>query len=208
MRTRMPLVAALLGVAVASGCTSATAGTPHAVSSQTSSTSDQPPGSGDDLPSNGAPKVDNPLDVSRFEEHPCEALTPADAETLNVPTPGKQADNGFGQSCDWINSKTRGALGVSFFSKVDSGLSSLYREAKSANWPLFERVADIEDHPAVVYSPSEAEPTIECSVAIGLTDRLAFTTNASLSDANIGKKNPCDAAAEAAGLLMRNMEAA
>lgn len=206
MPTRLSLVAAVLGAVMMSGCTVATAGTPQAASTKTSEPSGGGPSA--DLPSDGAPKVDNPLDVSHFEEEPCDALAAEDAKELNVPTPGKQSNNGVGQSCDWVNTQTGGALRLTFFSDEKSGLSSLYREAKAVGWPLFERVGDVEGHPAVAYSTSEAEPTYTCVVAVGLSDQLAFSTYATLSNANVGKRKPCEAAADAAGRLLRTMEAA
>jgi hypothetical protein len=199
-------MAALLGVAMASGCTSATAGTPHAASSETSSTSDQPPGSGDDLPSNGAPKVDNPLDVSRFEEHPCEALTPADAETLNVPPTGEQSGDEAGETCYWRNSQTRGSLSLTFFSEDGHGLSSVYEDADSGEYQYFEPIEDIEGFPAVAFNPSANKPAVDCGVVVGVSDKLAFMARVALSEANVGKKEPCAAAAQAAGMLLTVMK--
>lgn len=202
MRPRLSLVAAVLGAVVASGCTTATAGTPEAASTAESSAPSA------DLPSDGAPKVETPLDVSHFEAEPCDALTTEDAKELNVPTPGKQSNNGVGQSCNWVNTQTGGALRLTFFSDEKRGLSSIYREAKAVGWPLFERVGDVEGHPAVAYSTSEAEPTYTCVVGVGVSDQLALATYATLSDANVGKRKPCEAAADAAGRLLRTMEAA
>lgn len=204
---RLSLVIAVLIVAAVSACTVATAGTPEAAS-PTTSASGGPSNPGEDLPSDGVPKVENPLDVSHFEEHPCDALTPEDAKELNIPAVGDQSDNGAGQSCDWVNRKTRGSLRASFFSETGRGLSGVYEEAKGSGWPLFQRIDDIEGHPAVAFNISQAKPIYDCAVAIGLTDRLSFTTTAMLSDANAGKTNPCDAAAQAAGMLLRTMEAA
>jgi hypothetical protein len=206
MRSGLSLVVAVLGVALVSGCTVATAGTPEAASTRTSSSSPSNPEEG--LPSDGAPKVDNPLDVSHFEEHPCDALTAEDAKELNIPAGGSQSDNGAGLSCDWINHKTRGALRVSFFSETGRGLSGVYEEAKGSDWPLFKRIDDIEGHPAVAFNTSQAKPVYDCAVSIGLTDQLHFTTTATLSDANAGKRDPCEAAAHAASMVMRTMEAA
>jgi hypothetical protein len=153
--------------------------------------------------------VENPLDVSHFEDHPCDALTAEDAKTLNIPLDsGEQRNNGVGQTCQWQNSETRAGLAISFLTDVGRGLSSVYAEAKSVGWPLFERIADIEGHPAVAFSTKEAKPTYACSVSVGVRDELSFTTWVSLSDANAGKRNPCEAAAQAAGMFVRTMEAA
>jgi uncharacterized protein DUF3558 len=198
VNVRLSVVIAVLSMVVVSGCTVATAGTPQAASTTTSG----------GLPSDGAPKVENPLDVSHFEEKPCDALTTEDAKELNVPATGEQSDNGVGQTCAWNNGSTGGALGLSFLSKDKRGLSSVYREAKGSDWPFFEPIDDIEGHPAVAYSPKQKNPTTDCAIGIGVTDQLSIAVYAALSDANVGKRNPCEAATQAAGMLMRTMEAA
>ena len=203
MRTRLLLALAVL--VMAAGCTVTSAGTPRPAS--TEATSDDPAGS-EGLPSDGAPKVEDPLDVSHFEQNPCDALTPEDAKELNVPVTGEQGGDAFGETCNWRNSQTRGYLSVSFFSGDPRGLSSVYREAEGVGWPYFEPVDDIEGHPAAAFSTSEAKPTITCVVVVGVTDQLVFTTHVSLSDANIDKVDPCEMAAKAAGMMMRTMQEA
>jgi hypothetical protein len=202
---RNRLLLAVTVLAVATGCTTTSEGTPLPTPSTTSTTSSTP-NSGGDLPSNGAPKVENPLDVSHFEQHPCNTLTAEDAATLNIPATGEQTGDAIGETCAWRNSETRGTLAVSFFSGDNRGLSSLYGEAKDVGWPYFEPIDDIEKHPAVAYDTDEKKPTVKCTVAVGLSDRLAFTTRVSQSDANIeNKKDPCEVATRVAGMLMRTM---
>jgi hypothetical protein len=206
MHTRLSLLVALLSVAVVSGCTTATVGIPHAASSDASPTDQS--GTEDDLPSDGAPKVDHPLDVSHFEEHPCDALKAEDAQTLNVSAPGQQDENGVGLGCGWRNSQTGGSLGLDFFTSDKRGLSSAYRDAKNGYFSYFEPVDDIEDYPAVAYSTKEKTPTARCVVAVGVSDQVFFAVTVALSFDNIGKKDPCEAAAGAAGMLVRTMKEA
>lgn len=201
MRTRLPVVLAVVGTVAVCGCTVPSEGTPLPVSST------QAPPSDSDLPSDGAPKVEDPLDVSHFEQKPCDALTPEDAKTLNVPPEGEQQKgDSLGEWCLWFNRDTNGSLAVYFFSGDKRGLSSVYAEARSANWPYFKRIDDIEKHPAVAYNIKEDKPEEGCAVAVGLTDQLTFAANVSLSDANLGKSDPCPLAAKAAGMLMRTMQ--
>ncbi|MFL6119885.1 DUF3558 domain-containing protein [Actinophytocola sp.] len=205
MRNRLLLTVAVL--AMATGCTTTSEGTPlPGPSTEVAASSTKPPASGEGLPSDGAPKVENPLDVSHFEQHPCDTLTAEDARTLNIPATGEQTGDAIGETCFWRNSETRGSLAVSFFSGDGGGLSSLYREAKGVGWPYFKRIADIGNHPAVAYNINEKKPQITCTIAVGLSDRLAFTTRVALSDANIdNKKDPCEVAARVAGMLMSTM---
>lgn len=208
MRSRLPLALALVGTVVVSGCTVTSAGTPQPASS-TQPSSDAPPNAGGELPSEGVPKVENPLDASHFEKHPCDALKPEDAKALNVPPDGEQQEGStLGEWCVWNNRDTNGSLGVYFFSGDKRGLSSVYQEAHTTGWAYFERIDDIEEHPAVAYIIKEHTPKDVCTVAVGLTDQLVFTADVSVSDANLGKADPCPLAAKAAGMMMRTMKEA
>lgn len=207
MRSRLPLVIATLSLIVVAGCTTTSEGTPLPGSTATSEAPSNEPSS-DDLPSDGAPKVEKPLDAGRFEQNPCDALTPEDAQTLNLPPDGEQKGDSLGETCYWRNSQTRGALGLHFFSGDKRGLSSIYREAKRDDFKYFEPTEDIEGHPAVAYFPDAEKPTITCAVAVGLSDQLAVAAQVDLSDANIGHKDPCEAAAQVAGMAMKTMQEA
>jgi hypothetical protein len=204
VRTRLLLVLAVL--AVATGCTVTSEGTPRPTSSDSANT--ETSADSEALPSDGAPKVENPLDVSHFEENPCDALTSEDAKELNVPATGEQSGDAIGETCHWRNSQTRGFLSITFLSGEKRGLSSVYREAKEVKFPYFESIDDVEGHPAAAYSTAEEKATIDCAVAVGVTDQLAFIAHVALSDANIGQKDPCEMAAKAARMMMRTMREA
>jgi len=213
VRTRLPLIVATLGLLVATGCTTTSEGTPlpgSTTPTETSSGSDQSSGEppSDDLPSDGAPKVEKPLDASHFEQTPCDALTPEDAQTLNVPAAGEPTEVAFGKGCRWRNKETQGVVGIQFFSTDKRGLSSVYQEAKGSDFPYFEPLDDIEGFPAVAYDPETEKPTGDCTVAVGVTDQLVFTVQLDLSSANIGHKDPCVVAAQAAGMMAKTMREA
>lgn len=210
MRKRLPLIIVALSVViVASGCTTALAGTPMpAGSSDTSpdpSTQDPPPTSSDGLPSDGAPKVETPLDVARFEDDPCAMLNSAQTKELNVPATGEPTEVAFGKGCVWRNAQSRGRVEVQFFSTIKRGLSAVYHEAKSSNFPYFEQIEDIEGYPAVAFDLGSGKPTARCSVSVGVSDQLVFTTRGYLSGANMGQKDPCEMTARAAGMMMKTM---
>jgi Protein of unknown function (DUF3558) len=189
---------------VATGCTTTSAGSPLPDPSTETSTNSQP-NSGEDLPSDGAPKVEKPLDVSHFEENPCEVLTSDDAHTLNVPPNGESGEVAFGKSCNWRNKETRGSVRVQFYSSIKRGLSAVYEEAKELKFPYFERIDDIDGQPAVAFDTKSEKPTGFCTVAVGVSDQLAFDVLLYLSDGNVGKTQPCDKAAQVAGMMMKTM---
>lgn len=196
----------MLGLVVAAGCTTTSEGTPRP-GSTTEAPSGTSPSSGD-LPSDGAPKVENPLDVSRFEQSPCDALKPEEAQGLNVPATGEPTEIAFGKGCRWQNVQTQGVVSIQFFSTVKDGLSSVYREEKSSGFAYFEPIDDIEGFPAVAYDPEEKKPAADCSVAVGVSDQLSFTVKLGLSSANIGEKDPCQLAAQVADMMTKNMREA
>jgi hypothetical protein len=208
VRTRLSLLVATLGLIVVAGCTTTSEGAPLPDSTSTSEAPSSGESPSDDLPSDGAPEVEDPLDASHFEQNPCDALTSEDAEALNVPTPGEPTEVAFGKGCRWRNKQTQGVVGIQFYSTDKRGLSSVYREAKGSDFPYFEPIADIEGLPAVAYDPETAKPTGDCSVAVGVTDQLAFAVQLDLSSANTGQKDPCTVAAQAAGMMAKTMREA
>lgn len=204
MRTRLTVLVASLTLAVVAGCTTTSEGTPLPDSNATTD-APSPDEPGGDLPSNGAPKVENPLDVSQFEQNPCAALTPEQAQELKVPATGEQQDNGVGLTCYWRNSETGGMVTLHFFSEAKGGLGAVYLEAENDDWPYFEPIEDIEGYPAVAYNVKVKDPITDCSVAVGVTDDLSFTASVDLSNANIGQKEPCEVTTWATGMVMKTM---
>jgi hypothetical protein len=206
---RIRLLLTALSVLAVAGCTTTSEGTPLPDSNATTESPSEEPSTPDaELPTDGAPKVENPLDVSHFEQNPCDALTAEQTQELNVPATGDERDSGFGKTCYWRNSETRGVIGLSFFSEVEGGLSSLYREAESSDFPYFKSIEDIEGYPAVAYDTEVEEPTITCTVAVGVADKLAFAVQVDLSDANVGQKEPCGVTKQVASMIMKTMREA
>ena len=203
MRIRLPMV--LLGVTVAAaaaGCTETSTGDPKPGSS-TSRTSES---AGDNLPSNGAPKVEDPVDADEYEQDPCKALTSQQAQELNVANSERDEEHEtFGPACRWNSPESDGSLAITFFTKDSEGLSSVYKQNDNGDFAFFEEVSDIEGYPAVAYDTKDSKPATICAVSVGLSDQLAFDARVHLSTENIGKKDPCDTAAMVAGLVMKNL---
>ncbi len=215
MRVRPHLVFAFVSLGVlAAGCTVTSAGTPSpgatqpaGTSTESSSSSGEPaPQPNDELPSDGAPGVEDPMDVTQFEQDPCRALTAAQARELNVPTTGKATEIAFGKGCTWMNTDSGGQTTIQFFSSDERGLSSIYREAKGSDFEYFEPIDDIEGYPAVEYNIDEENPDTDCTVAVGVTDRLAFTNTTWLSSNNVGHDEPCDVAVRVTTMMMKTMQ--
>lgn len=176
-----------------------------------SSTPSAPPStapSGGDLPSDGAPKVKSPLDTSRYQQNPCQMLTPAQLQQLNLPAQGKPGQGPLGLECSWLNRDTFASVGLEWADKNPRGLSGTYAARKAGSWAYFIELGEIEGYPAVAADLSDQRDIGTCLVTVGVSDQLIFQVSAQLSRANVGKKDPCkDGAALVAGMMLQTMKA-
>jgi hypothetical protein len=201
------VAAVLLGVALITGCTTTSTGEPRPADelSATESSASAPSGT-DSLPSNGAPRVDNPLDTTRFQQDPCLALTTAQLRRLDVGPAGEPVDTALGNACDWRNSETRGFAEIAFLEEIPRGLSAAYEANDNGDWAFFEERPAIEGYPAVSYGGVDNRAGGECSVLVGVSDELVFESVVRLSEGNVGRTDPCDKAAEVAGMALQTMK--
>ena len=208
MRIRLALISVAAACVVGAGCTTTAAGVPvpDRVNSTGAPTSEEPPPD-EELPSDGAPKVENPIDASHFAENPCDALTPDQASGLNVEPEGTRSDTAFGPGCAWRNPDTGSNFHFGVLTKTKRGLSDTYRSNESGEFTYFDPIADLEGFPAVAFDTDEKKPTIQCSVVVGLTDELTIQTLTQLSRANVGQRDPCEAAIMATGETMKTIKA-
>ncbi|WP_414936035.1 DUF3558 domain-containing protein [Amycolatopsis sp. cmx-11-51] len=193
-RTALMLSLATLALAACSNPT--TNGTP----TPTSGGSSSPPSTSTSLPS-GVPKVEHPIDVTRFKQDPCTALTKTQVEDLlgspnteTVPRPDGEA----GPACRWsIPSTAQPRVNVIFGSSPDGGTASVYA-AKGNTYKLVEPLESIDGYPVTAYGVVDRRAEGACSVSLGISDTETVGIAATQSTANVGKKDPCAAAREGA----------
>lgn len=170
--------AAMLGLA---GCTTSNAGTPTPQPGDSESTSTE--SSESSVPSSepdtyGAPRVENPLDASRFLADPCSVLTAAQLAAFGVSTPGRPDTEGaiattVGPLCTWTaDTEIPSTIGVAWQSGNENGLSDIYRMRDERGY--FEE-ATVEGHPAVFSSGLDNRDGGDCTIVVGLSDTLTFT---------------------------------
>lgn len=212
MKNRLTHLTVIIATLMAlTACTTAAAGNP--TPDQTTSTQTGNPSSPDetqptdDLPSDGAPKVENPIDAGRFEQSPCDVLTAAQADELRIGPEGTRADTDIGNGCTWHNSKTGGDLAIGFLTNYDQGLSSLYRAHNLGDFEYFEPIANLEGFPAVAWDSDDKKPVSDCTISVGLTDNLSMQSTTGLSRDNVGEVDPCEVAAMATGKMLVTMRA-
>lgn len=207
------LLGAVVAVAMLAACTSTSPGRAEPAPTRTTTTDASPSTSGSGapsgrpLPSDGAPKVKNPLDTSRFQQDPCLALTDAQVQQLNLTGERNREERPFGNACRWRNPETRGHADLYFTDKIEDGLSSIYRANNQGKYKYFIELPEIEGYPAVAAGSTDGRKNGQCFADVGVSDTLAFQLSGRLSLANVGKKDPCEMTAQAAALMLQTMKA-
>ncbi|WP_439376565.1 DUF3558 domain-containing protein [Amycolatopsis lexingtonensis] len=194
------LGAALL---VLSACGTTNGGTPVPVTSAPSAPPSSEPA--DEVPGPGVPKVANPLDMTRFEQAPCAALTPAQvAGLLGADAETKpDLDAPAGPTCNW-EAPGRAGVGVIFGHLDKRGLTSVYA-AKGKAYPFVEPLEPVDGYPLVAYDGAgDQRARGECTVAVGTSDTQAIDISVNQSEKNIGKSDPCQAAREVTAMVLGN----
>ena len=206
---RCTLGASLLVLALVSACTTTSHGEPRPVEAETATSGPAPTTSGnsdEELPFAGAPKVDDPLDTSRYEQDPCLTLTAEQTEPLNLPGKGEINDKvALGIGCDWFNRETRGEVSINFIVDDPRGLSPEYESEQQGEFPDFTELPAIDGYPAI--TRDGASEYGDCTIVVGVADDMAFESIVQLSQANVGQKDPCEVAVEVAGLALQTMKA-
>jgi hypothetical protein len=176
---------------ILAGCTTASQGEPIPASTveATSADSSQPTSSGPELPYAGAPKVDNPLDTSRFQQDPCQALSPDQVQYLGFES-GKPRDMPLGNACEWSKDGSLASVTVHFLDRSPYGLSAEYQANKDGKTGFFQVLPSIEGFPAVATAVVDDRDGGTCAVVVGVSDEISFEVPISLSMENIGKKDP------------------
>ncbi len=204
------LLLGLFSMAVIAGCNSTSPGHATAMStSDTTTNSEESPSSepgSDELPTDGAPKVDNPIDTGRFQENPCLSLTSEQSQELNLGTAGRPIEAPLGNACEWRNDDTRGHAQVRFLDKDPRGLSPEYQAQKDDKWAYFIELSPIEGHPAIARGLTDDRENGGCGVVVGASDQVAFELSLQLSQENVGEKDPCEVSAEVAGMAVQTMK--
>lgn len=189
------------------GCTTVTGGSARPAPNGSPDSSE--PGtesSSGTLPANGAPEIEDPLDTGKFEDDPCLTLDSAQSNGLNLGAAGEPVHITLGEACKWFNESTRGKVQISFLSKDPRGLSAEYSANEAGKWAYFVELPPIEGHPAVARDVSDDRDNGGCPVVVGASDEIAFEVALQLSDANVGKKDPCQVAADIAGMAVETMK--
>ncbi|MFI5612521.1 DUF3558 domain-containing protein [Amycolatopsis sp. NPDC051903] len=164
-----------------------------------------PPPTTKTLPYGGAPKVGHPLPASVLSGDPCQEALTSDQlkQILGISPQGKRDDTtGLGPACDWHNSDSGAAVGVSYVTEPHQGLSGVYANTKP-QVKLWQELPAIQGYPAVGHASSDSKDF--CQVSVGIRDDLTFDVSLGLSTAKIGTADPCPLAARVADMVVTNL---
>lgn len=204
VHVRLVLLLTVVVAGLLVGCSTRTAGT--ATPATDAQGTDQPETSSQDAPpEDGAPEVEDPLEASRFEDNPCLALDAAQRGNLALDT-GTPVRATLGKACLWENESTRSQVQITFYSKAEDGLSAQYRAQDDGKWAYFEELPAVDGFPAVARDITDNRENGTCPVVVGISDELAFETDLRLPKADIGTDDPCDVAAEVAGMAVKTIK--
>lgn len=207
MVKRTAALAALTAVLLSS-CTSKEGGSPTGVPDPTGTTSKTaaPPSSdADALPTDGAPKVDQPLTLGKFIEEPCSALTAPQAADLGVGFPGKADTSPFGPICVWTNTDS-GYINLGF-DPDQRGLTGVYQSHKAGYLKYFKEQPDISGYPAVVAMTDDDRGHGMCVLDVGVRDDTIFSVYLRQSRGKIGSIDPCQVVVRIAEHVLQTVKA-
>jgi hypothetical protein len=186
-----------------SACTTTTGGS-ASPSNPTADQSPVPP-SATGLPGPGVPKVEDPIDITRFKQNPCNALTSDQIAELLGPgvTPKTDLKAPAGPSCSANPPQVTQASVLVIFSNVsDRGLTGVYE----ARYRFFLPLAAVDGYPVVAYGLADDRASRgRCQIAIGTSDTQTVDIGIGQSEENIGKKDPCESARNVASYVLGNI---
>ncbi len=96
---------------------------------------------------------------------------------------------------------------VLYVTKVSDGLSAVYQNSKPQA-TLWRPLPPIQGFPAVAHSVFKRETTVKsfCQVSLGISDQNDIDVSVTLGDSQVDKKDPCDAAAVVADMVVTNLK--
>ncbi|GAB3479722.1 DUF3558 domain-containing protein [Amycolatopsis cihanbeyliensis] len=208
MRRATSLLVTLTLGAILASCSDQGAGTPTiapTATSQVSSGTSATTGA----PANGAPKVEVPLDISRFQQAPCEVLTSEQVTMIfNAEvSPTSDVNGPSGPACSWsAGLPTRASVSV-IFPKVYEGLGAIY--GNKNNSAYFQPLDPIQGYPVVASNKLVDDRNAgACRLNVGTSDTTTANVNIQLSEDKVGKKDPCQAAHDIATMVISTIKGA
>jgi hypothetical protein len=195
------LAAALL----LAGCSDTEPGTPNPATSGPAESS-QSTSPTDDVPAHGAPKVDNPLDLSHFTtQEPCDVISEAEmTEFFGSGVTGEPDIGAATTKCAWHVPRGQAGVIVTLTRGSAFSLSALY--SNRDDMAVFDELAPASGYPAVSYNLGDERPQGRCTIRVGTSDTQTVDVSLALSEDKIGQIDPCEATHEVASTVIDNIK--
>lgn len=135
------------------------------------------------LPYAGAPKVSDPIDVSKYAEAPCSVVTQQQRQVLHLPE-GETAHD-TAPSCNWIIDNPDSSTDDSYESKFEmsvsfeltgKGLSLLYSQ-KDADYADLSDKGEVNGFPVLRYVAKKSHRRGDCVLVVGATDKQVVSVD-------------------------------
>lgn len=159
-----------------------------------------------DLPQNGAPAVENPLDASVLENDPCEAMNSEQAEEFPGDFEGADVDQG---DCVWTfegEDYRLGYITASPESGNPRGLTKYYGSIDEDTMKVIPE-RSINGYPAVKVE-LDLRTNGNCVIKLGLRDDLVFDSQITLEEEHPSYDDPCEIARKFSGFVVDNLKEA
>lgn len=211
---RAGLISVTAGVAtllmLVAGCSDKQGGTATPATQTTTTDSTETSESNTTAPSStgGAPRVNTPLDATKFLPQPCTALSAPALQSMNITKPGEpDTGSASGPFCTWTSndSPESKVYSVGFITGNKNGLSDTYRGGKKA-FPGYFEPTEVDGYPAVYNGLTENRPSGVCNITVGISDTLAFRTGVE-ADRATGTK-ACDLVKQVASSVIKTLKGA
>ncbi|UJW36380.1 DUF3558 domain-containing protein [Saccharothrix sp. AJ9571] len=147
-------------------------------------------------PVSAAPKVQQPLDVSKYLADPCSSLTATQQAEFNVSS-SRINDHDFGVGCIWNVGSGRTNSGVSYLINVPNGLGNVYGLNDVGWWDhgYFEPT-EVDGYPAVYAAMVDFRAKGDCKLLVAVSDQMFFESSMvtpATNNACAGAKNVAEA---------------
>ncbi|EFL04774.1 predicted protein [Streptomyces sp. AA4] len=150
------------------------------------------------------PKVNNPLDATKYEQNPCALLSQAQATEVINAVRHRQGQGLVAPLCTWYDDRDN-SVGLGLL-PGQGGLAGAYTNSESESG-YFEVAPDVNGYPAVFAGTTDDRKRGGCQIAVGIKDDETFTASVMLDKSFPGYADPCALAAKTAAAAVTTIKA-
>ncbi|MBB4686400.1 DUF3558 domain-containing protein [Amycolatopsis jiangsuensis] len=151
------------------------------------------------------PQVTTPLDVTKYEQDPCSALTQTQATQVFNAARSRKNDSNVAPACDWFDSDNNGvSLG---FLPGQGGLTTVYGNSSGSSAGYFEAAPDVFGYPAAFSDVSDDRKNGACQIFVGVTSDEAFSVSSLLRPSSSSYSDPCSLVTKVAEAAVATIKA-